>query len=1341
MMDQFVAWFLPVYMGATAVNLLVDSGAQVTMMSKVIYDSLAASYRPPLTQCRHAINAANGGHIVTYGQATFSITVARSRFSVDIIVADMGGIPGVLGMDFLAKNEAIINCQSGQLQIAGRVISCHGHRPDEGGQVVVDESTLLPPGHVCYVPVKVRKWGCNSEICHVFEPIADVCNMEGILMPRGVIGKACHSLYMEIVNVGGSPRTLPPGMILGYLDPVDQVHEGREPSAEPVSACSVAVGRDEPLPDHLQTLVDNTVDLSEDQKGMVSRLLWDYRHCFEGGEFGLGQTSLVKHKINTGDHPPIKVPPRRLGWAQNRALSEEVDKMMAKGVIEPSDSPWSSPPVLVKKKDGSYRFCVDFRKVNSASRRDSFPLPRIDDCLDCLAHSQYFCTMDLSSGYWQIAMDEEDKCKTAFSTPRGHFQFKVMPFGVRNGPATLERLMELVLAGMSNYQCLCYMDDVVVSGPTFGDTLATLREVMMRFEAAGLRFKPSKCELFKPEVTFLGHVVGRLGVRPDPKKVEAVKTWPVPVNVHEVRSYVGFASYYRKFIPHFSEIAAPLNALTQKDMSFRWSSECQEAFESLKKALTSAPVLALPREGCQVILDTDASDRSLGGVLSQIIDGQEKVIAYASKSLNASQRKYCTTYKELLALVKMAKMFRPYLYGQPNIRVRTDHKALLWLQSFKDAEGMLARWMASLSEYDFIIEHREGRKHANADGCSRIPVRSCPWTECPDEGHHDKIVTAAVKAWNINHGFVWKNDNGALSRAGQSGSPVTQNATLPSEGQNLISEGIPSPKITQPAGPGEQLVTAVHQQCESNWMETLSDQDVRSAQSDDSDLQQVTAWLEKGERPSFDVITREGSQLKNLWAQFNCLELSNGKVVRKCKLPCGEEVAQLVIPPALRRQIFSYLHTCPLGGHMGINKTIAKLRRRFYWPGYREDLIRWCQWCEKCQKRKLGTQKRAPLQQKPVGMPLERVAVDIVGPLPETEAGHKYILVIVDYFTKYTEAYALPDQTSMRVADALVTNFILRFGVPLQLHSDQGPNFEAKLFGDVCSLLGICKTRTTPYRPQSDGLTERMNRSLQDMLAKLVQEDRSNWDDLLPYVMSAYRSTPHESTGITPNSMMLGRELDLPVDLVFGYECPDDRPCPIEYVEWVKDALTASHALARKELGKAAIRQARHYNRLSGDPVYAVGDWVLLFYLPLANKKLGLKFLGPYKVSRKVNEVSYEIVAHTTGKKKVVNVNHLKPYLSEILPDDLQQLPDLPSHLDLDGLHDDPAPGDPPTGVLVDLEDDQNTQDPVDPGHDELDLTDLFREQPQVLNPEAPAFFPRRSRQPPNRFGHNVGHL
>ena len=476
---------------------------------------------------------------------------------------------------------------------------------------------------------------------------------------------------------------------------------------------------------------------------------------------------------------------------------------------------------------------------------------------------------------------------------------------------------------------------------------------------------------------------------------------------------------------------------------------------------------------------------------------------------------------------------------------------------------------------------------------------------------------------------------------------------------------------------------------------------------------------------------------------------------------------------------------------MGINSLISKLRRRFYWPGYKEDVIRWIGWCDVCQKRKQGGLKKAPLHQVPVGMPMERMAIDIMGPLPVTKSNNKYIVVVADYFTKWTEAFALPNQEAYTVADCLVTNVILRFGAPYHLHSDQGTNFESKLFQEMCKILGINKTRTTAYHPQSDGLVERFNRSLGDMLSKLVNERRDDWDDMLPYVMCAYRATPHRSTDITPNRMMLGREAMLPVDLMYGHALQHKHHCPVEYVEWIREAMEESFEKCRTQMRKAAQKQAKHYNRLAMEQSFHIGDWVLLFYPPLAKQKLALKFLGPYKVTRKMGEVNYEIEAPASGKRRIVHINQLKKYLAEVTPDDMIRIPDIPSddpYLDpslyedgasatpLDEGRDPPLPGElsgdaaqpwsgqPERGGAARTGEHRGrglqTRDPLDTrrvadSRSNLDTApfldlelssapfpdlELPSAPSRELDPEAAPFLPGRLRKPPDRLGHNVGY-
>lgn len=369
-------------------------------------------------------------------------------------------------------------------------------------------------------------------------------------------------------------------------------------------------------------------------------------------------------------------------------MHTELEKMLDGGITDPSTSPWASLFVLVMKKDGSTRFCMDYRRLTDVTRKDAYPLPRIDDTLDSLAGAQWFSTLDLTSGYWQVEMDHRDAAKTAFSTREGLFEFEVMPFGHGNGPATFESLMEQVLRGLQWRECLVYLDDVIVFGSSFEVALWNLRHVFDRLQEAGLKLKP-KCAHFRKTAAFLGHVVSAKGVQYDLERVRAVQEWRRPGSVRDLRSFLGFTNYNRRFILDFATAAEPLTHLTRMHTPYRWTEECEQAFNGLRRCLTSAPVLAYPEADEKFILDTDASATGMGAVLSQIQGGEEKVIAYGSKNLRPTQHWYCTTNQELLAIVTFVKQFRHYLQGMP-FQVRRDHASLVWHLNFKEPEGMAA---------------------------------------------------------------------------------------------------------------------------------------------------------------------------------------------------------------------------------------------------------------------------------------------------------------------------------------------------------------------------------------------------------------------------------------------------------------------------------------------------------------------------------------------------------------------------------------------------------------------------------------------------------------------------
>ena len=526
-------------------------------------------------------------------------------------------------------------------------------------------------------------------------------------------------------------------------DPQVRFHDTQVGVCEPVSSVSQTLSSsnvpDEQLtlPDHVQILLDESQDLlTPEEQVMAEVLLAEFARDFAKCKDDLTQTSIVHHGMTMVSNARVKLGPRRLALGKRQALKHELKRLLKLGVIEPSKSSWASPVVLVTKKDGSMRLCIDYCKVNEITLKDSYPLPSIDDSINALGGSKWFSTLDLASGYWQVPMHPDDIEKMALTTPFGLYHFKVMPFGLANASATFERMMELVLSGLHWEICLIYIDDVIVFGRTFEEHIVRQHQVLTHKKGANLKLWPGKCKLFRHEVEYLGHVVSQDGAKTDPKKIKAIIEWPTPHNAKEVRSFVGLCSYYRSFVRGFTDITSPLHQIVAQE-EFHWSEECEKAFKTLQRALTTPRLLAYPADDGIFILDTDASGQGLGAVLSQLQGGEEHVIAYYSHVLTWPEQQYCVTRRELLAVVEAIKHFHHYLCGRHFV-VRTDHGLLKWLMNFKHPEGQTWRWLQVLSEYDFEIHHKPGSQHKNADGLSRRPSQDC--RVCERQERKDAVV-------------------------------------------------------------------------------------------------------------------------------------------------------------------------------------------------------------------------------------------------------------------------------------------------------------------------------------------------------------------------------------------------------------------------------------------------------------------------------------------------------------------------------------------------------------------------------------------------------------------------
>ena len=951
---------LTMQVNSVQANCLVDTGAAVSLISKSLWEKL--SPRPLLNKPDQELVGVQGAPLKLLGACTVEVMFngVDKKFLTGVCVAETITTELILGRDFLQKYNCTVEMGTiNKLNFGRDDLTVEFGREDSQKPAVVakvslDQAVSLPPYSECELMVKVPVHSSNSSTWLV----ESVSEKRSVDVARALVVPTEGKIPIRLLNSRSEPLELARGKTIATMESIPD-----QPLGDSVSAVGNKPGATHERQQRLWEMVlDTGTKLTDEERQQMYCVLVEYADVFADQPDDFGRTSKLKHSINTGDAQPIRQQVRRIPPYRREEARKLLSDMLSKEVIQPSGSPWASPIVLVSKKDGSIRFCVDYRKVNGITRKDAYPLPRVDDTLDTLSGSKWFSTLDLISGYWQVEVEEKDREKTAFCTPDGLFEFKVMPFGLCNAPATFQRLMDMVLAGLQWTNCLVYLDDIIVIGKTFPQHLHNLTKVLERLRNAGLKLQPKKCCLCSKQVEFLGHIVSPNGVSTDPKKIDKVANWPIPSCKREVQQFLGLANYYRRFVADFAKIAKPLHKLTEKTATFTWDDECQTSFERLRSSLVTAPILAFPDLDKPFILDTDASDVGIGAVLSQKDDGgDERVVAYASKSLSRAEQHYCATRRELLAVVTFIRHFRPYLLGR-RFTLRTDHGSLTWLAQFKEPVGQLARWLEQLQEFDFEICHRPGKKHQNADAMSRIPCRQC------GRSSHE---TGSVE--NLSVGAV----------------------TLPHE--TTLQERTPA--------------------------------EIRTLQLQDDSIGFIMTALESGQKPTSVDVKGKGRYARRLYQLWNRLDIKDGTLHRLYE-DCStrRKWYQLVLPPSLRQEVMQEIHAGVISGHLGEQKTLEQLKERVYWPAMTEDVKHWCQTCPVCATRKSPTpNSRAPMQTVQAGYPMQVVAVDITGPFPDSDARNRYILVVGDYFTKWVEAYAIPDQEARTVANKLVDEFFCRY--------------------------------------------------------------------------------------------------------------------------------------------------------------------------------------------------------------------------------------------------------------------------------------------------------------------------
>lgn len=1154
------------------------------------------------------------GYIITNITIPLTDTSSFSKSIPILVVPDTkynGNVPGLIGTNFLSHiptNQQPLSSLVPHVQTAVRVLQQTSEHLEktcgEYSKVTASADIRVPPHS------SVTCTGNAVITVPVCQQVALLQNTTTVPTVPGIynVTKGSNVLTFEIANYTDQPINIQKGQEVATLQQATIVPAATSPSD----------GEKSNADQFLESF--DFSHLAEDEALKLKSFLCMNRDVFALSSSEMGCTDRVTHTIELLDNTPFREKCRPIPPSAYDELRQHLEELLAAGIITKSKSPFCSNIVMVRKKDGSLRLCVDYRRLNGRTKKDAYNIPRTDTLIDCLRGAKYFASLDLFSGYHQVAMKPEDQERTAFSAgPLGFYQYTKMPFGLCNSPSTFQRLMEQVLEGLTMRTCAVYIDDIIVFAETKDELYARLSEVFTRLREANLTLKPKKCSFFQSSVDFLGHTVSYDGVQCSAKHIEAVTSWPEPSNVSELQTFLGFTGFYRRFIPGYSSIAHPMLKLLKSKgqvkadrtskkkkgkndyVPWEWGPQQREAFEKLKNSLVSAPILVYPDFAKSFTLHVDACRRGLGAVLYQEVEGQLRVVAYASRSLIGSEKNYTVHKLEFLALKwAVTSKFHHYLYGN-QFTVFTDHNPLVYVTSTAKLDANGHRWLQALAGYNFTIKYKPGKVHSDADGLSRRPYPEAEEQQCC------KVISPEVFR-----------EICALVSGDQEFAGVAESLGL--------SPGVVS------------NTTQVSYPVSVDWA---------TEQDRDPDVSRVKEMVTNGTRPTDRQRKAESPVALRLLSYWDSLSVRDGVLCRSSKID-DTTVHRIVIPAQKQQECLSLIHDDM--GHLGRDKTLSIAQERFFWIGMTKDVEQKVKTCRRCICAKApNLPDKAPLVNIVTSRPFELVCMDFMS-LETAVGGYNSILVVTDHFTRYACAFPTRNQEAKTVAKILVEEFFVHYGIPERLHSDQGANFQGRVVAHLCKLLGIRKSRTTPYHPEGDGMTERFNKTLISMLKTLNPTQKPRWKDHVSALVHAYNCTRHESTKYSPFYLMFGRQPRLPVDVFLGL-----TPDYTSTVDGIKERLETAYKLASEAAKRAANKQANNYNRKARGPCIQPGDVVLL-------KNVGLK--GKHKIADKwqhepftvVEKPNPDIPVFKIKRGSEVKVVHRNLILPVTLPFDFPQV-------------------------------------------------------------------------------------
>lgn len=876
-------------------------------------------------------------------------------------------------------------------------------------------------------------------------------------------------------------------------------------------------------------------ELEEDKKEKLRNVIRPYLSMFTSKP---GFCDKVKHRILTPGANPVQVKYQPMSKGKREAFDETFDQLVEWGVIEPSSSPWAANAFVKQNKDNSYRFLVNFKGLNKVTKVDKYPIPCIDTILSHLGAANYFSSADCVKGYFQLAIDERDKEKSAFRSHKGLWQFTRVAQGMINSPATFQRCVDQILTEYLYIFAFCFFDDSLTYSKTFDEHCEHIDKVFKKFFDAGFTFSPKKVQLCRRRLKYLGFIIEPGKISPNPDKVKRIAELPIPECLKDLQSFLGGIGFYRRFIEEFAHKALPLYKISSPKVDFEWNEKCQKGFEELKNGLINFTQVYLPDLNKEFIITCDGSRTAIAACLAQERDGVRYPVYFASRALRPAESKaYSVSELELAAIIFGITKYRQYI-ELTHFIIETDHRAISFLQNLKNPSGRLARWFMTLQSYSFEVRYKPG-------------------------------TNGAIKVADM------------LSRV-----------------ENLLVE-LPALELDR--------------------------KKIIEEQNKDQYLKKIKQCL----LGQYSLSCKDGRMMHSI--SKKALLVEDGLLLKyvgaKNKIWEDEGLFYRVwIPDSLKQQVIQTFHSIDLAAHLGRRKTYSKLEQRVFWNGMSRDVDKFVGKCVRCAQAKMPHIKPVPSKPNQPEAAWDVVSIDFLGSYVKSQKQNRYILVILDNFTKWVEIFPLRQATSKAVINALKSVFLQK-GFPRVIISDNANQFASRMYIDYLNSIGAIAYYIPPYHPQVN-TTERYNLTIKNMIRATMKRN-NDWDRCLPEIAFAHNTSVNDTTGFTPAYLNYGRELRHPFDNMVG--APLSR---VKETRELQERMILIHDIARENMIKQVNTSLTYKNKNAKERTFEKGDivWVKTHILSSADKGIsaGLmpKLEGPYRVEHKFSEHIFDLI-HT----------------------------------------------------------------------------------------------------------------